>query len=422
MHKTLPATFAAAALLLILGAATADETVESDNKLSEVAQENRLRLEFDGNTFSGPAFERLLAEARESQFFLIGEEHGIAENPKLAAQLFADLTDDGYEKLAIEVSPPIAALLDSVAKDDGLDGLAALFSSRGGEPAFFGMREEAELLVAARTALPNAAEVFWGLDYEVASDRPLLQRLHDMDRPASSDEPLDALIAASGASWSKYDESGSPKFIFSFAGDPGLVTAVADAWPNPSAEASWILDTLRETLAINQLWMQGRGWDSNARRANLFRSNFLKHWQAAGQNGDKPKVMVKLGGNHVVRGRNYTGTFDLGTLLPEIAAADDSRSFSILVLPGSGSMTAVLNPSTWTYSAQPGKDGYASGLEVLANAAYDDAFTLIDLAALRPVVGSSSKRYGAEVAQVVHGFDMLLIMSGSSAATDLAHD
>ena len=117
-----------------------------------------------------------------------------------------------------------------------------------------------------------------------------------------------------------------------------------------------------------------------------------------------------------------TGTFDLGTLLPEIAAAEGSRSFSVLVLPGTESMTAVLNPSSWTYESQPAKDNYARGLEPLTDAAYADAVTWINLVALRPIVGSTIDRYGVDVARVVHGFDMLLVMSGSTASSELEHD
>jgi len=413
-----------AVFVSLLGSACAThaETNESNSKLTEAARENRSRLNFDGDVFSGPAVEQLLAAARSSQFFLIGEEHGIAENPKLVAQLFTALVVDGYEKLVIEVSPPVATILDTATKGDGIEGLRHLYASPGGKPAFFGMREEAELLAVARAARPDAANVFWGVDYEVASDRPLLRQLSNMDRPASSDQPLETLIAASDAAWSQYVETGGPQYIFSFSGDPALVMAVSDAWPNPDDKATWILDTLRSTLEINQLWVEGRGWESNARRAALMRSNFLRHWQAAKGDGKTPKVIAKLGSNHIVRGRNMTGTFDLGTLLPEIAAAEGSRSFSVLVLPGIESLTAVLNPSSWTYESRPAKDDYAKGLETLTDAAYTDAFTLIDLVALRPIIGSSIDKYGAGVARVVHGFDMLLVMSGSTASSELQHD
>ena len=68
------------------------------------------------------------------------------------------------------------------------------------------------------------------------------------------------------------------------------------------------------------------------------------------------------------------------------------------------------------------KDQYAEGLEALTDAAHDDAFTLIDLAALRPIVGARTDQYGIDVVRVVNGFDMLLVMSGSTASSELEHD
>ncbi len=149
-------------------------------KLTEAAREHRSRLDFDGETFSGPALERLLAA----------------------------LVVDGYEKLVIEISPPMADILDVTTRNGGIEGLRDLYATPGGEPAFFGMQEEAELVAAARAALPDAAEVLWGVDYEVASDRPLLRQLRDMDRPANSNAPLEALIAASDTTWAQHTVPG----------------------------------------------------------------------------------------------------------------------------------------------------------------------------------------------------------------------
>ena len=50
------------------------------------------------------------------------------------------------------------------------------------------------------------------------------------------------------------------------------------------------------------------------------------------------------------------------------------------------------------------------------------AFTLIDLAPLRPVIGSSTGKYGVTAARVIHGFDMLLVMSGSTPSAQVELD
>ena len=56
------------------------------------------------------------------------------------------------------------------------------------------------------------------------------------------------------------------------------------------------------------------------------------------------------------------------------------------------------------------------------NAAYDDAFTLIDLRKLRSVAGMNRGELGDELFRAIHGFDLLLVMTGSTASTTLVHD
>src|SRR5690606_3673141 len=232
-------------------------------RLTQRAMENRHRLTFEGGRFSGPAYDLLLHEGRAAQYFCIGEEHGIAENPKLAAQLFSDLQ---YEKACVEISPPMAAELDRAARG-GVDRLRQLFSDPGAQVAFFGMREEAEWLAAVRAARPGRTQAIWGLDYEVGGDRRIIQLLKAKRKPAAAATALAALETASDESWAQWAATRSPQYIFSFSGDPALVAAVRAAWPGADDDARWMLDTLEETLAINRHWVQGQGWQSNQRRA-----------------------------------------------------------------------------------------------------------------------------------------------------------
>ena len=141
----------------------------------------------------------------------------------------------------------------------------------------------------------------------------------------------------------------------------------------------------------------------------------LRHWRIEQAAGRSPKAMFKLGANHLVRGVNDVGTFDLGSLLPEVAALADAKTFSLMVLPGAESNVAVLDPATWTYREGSAKDNYAGGLELLSAQAYPDAFTLFDLRHLRPLTrsGRMHTTYPALV-RAVNGYDALLIMSGST--------
>ncbi|MEX0645369.1 MAG: hypothetical protein WD076_08660 [Parvularculaceae bacterium] len=404
-----------------VGAQNTDQPPIAD-RLKAAAQENRLTLDYDGQKFSGPAWEALLAEGRNAHFFLLGEEHGIAENPKLAAALFAALIPAGYTKIAIEVSPPMARELDRAAADGGVEGLARLFAQPGGVPAFFGMKEEAEWLAAARAAAPPNEPLFWGADYEVGGDRLLVRLLEGKRKPAAAKTALADLKAAQEASWAKFAETKSPQYIFTFSGDPALVRAVKDAWPKRDADAAWSLDTLEETLEINKLWVSRQGYASNERRSAFMRANFIRHWQAEKKSGRAPKAFAKFGASHLVRGRNSSEVFDLGALLPEIAALEGGRTFHLLVLPGAGAMTAVFNPMEWTYSPAPAKDGYAAGLAPIIGEAFPDAFTLIDLRPMRPILGRARADTDPELMRIVHGFDAVLVMSGSTASANFLSD
>lgn len=108
MGKLIETSLIAAVLAFALSPLRAEETQKPISEQVTEAAAHAVRLDFDGAAFSGPAFDRLVEEGRAAQFFLLGEEHGIAENPKLAAALFTALTADGYAQLAIEVSPPMA--------------------------------------------------------------------------------------------------------------------------------------------------------------------------------------------------------------------------------------------------------------------------------------------------------------------------
>jgi len=384
-------------------------------RINATALQNRQKLDFDGARFSGPAWDTLLEAGRASQFFLIGEEHGIAENPKLAAQLFSALRPSGYEHVCVEISPPMASELDRAARG-GIGGVRAMFADPRANVAFFGMREEAEWIAAARAAAPSRGQAIWGIDYEVGGDRRIIQLLKAKRKPAAAETALATLEAASNASWAQYAQTRNAQFIFSFAGDPALVAAVRTAWPNADQESAWMLETLEETLSINRLWVSREGWASNQRRATFNRRNIRRLRAQAPES----KVLFKMGASHMVRGLTHTQVLDVGNEISEAAEAMNAKSYHVMVLPGAGSHVAQFDPSAWTYRPSDAETYADQGMTPLMSAAYSDAFTLIDLHPIRPLVfGARHKALDPDLVRCVHGFDALLVMSGSTASSNL---
>jgi hypothetical protein len=407
------------------GASTANAASQKDapkpslnDKLIEGAKQNRMAVAYDGKSFSGPGWDLIRTEGEAAQFFLVGEEHGCAEVPALVRETLLALKPSGYEHLALEISPPIAAELDRAALG-GIDGLKRFHTENPPGTAFYTMKEEAQMLAAVRDAFPGDAQLLWGLDYEIAQDRLLIAKLK-AKAPAAAKDAVAALESASAASWRRYDETHDIQFIFSFAGNPALVAAVRAAWPKPDPESLWILDTLEGTLEANNLYVEGKYFASNVRRAELNRANFVRYWREAKARGKTPKTMFKMGGNHMVRGRSMTECYDVGNLVGETAALEGAKSFHLFVGPPNTSQHAQLDPATFRYGSVPAETFDEVGVGFLAAQALPADFTLIDLRPLRPLMpGSVTRTADANLSRLVHGYDAMLILTGSKPSTNL---
>jgi hypothetical protein len=408
-------SLAAPALLNRATAQPPRPVTSQTQRVAAAAARHRRSLEYANGVFAGPAWDYLLARGRESHVFMLGEEHGIAENPKLAAALFRALVPAGYARVAVEISDPMAAVLDRALAAGGFEGLRRLLADEGARVAFFGLREEAEWLAAARAALPGGRPFLWGVDYEVSGDRHLIAVLGAKRKPAAARTALAALEAASNAAWAKFHQTRNPQFIFTFAGDPALVRAVRDVWPAADPEARLILETLEETLAINQFWATGHGFDSNLRRAAMMRANFLRHWRAE-PTAARPRLFMKFGAAHMIRGLGPTDVFDLGTLVPALAALEERKTFQLLVLAGAASETGNFDPQAYRYVAGHG-DQYQEGMEPFTG--QTQGFTLFETAPLRPIAHSGDRSLHPELVRVIHGFDAVLVMSGSTPSSNL---
>src|SRR5690606_4630300 len=82
--------------LLSLAAAAADAARDSaEVPRPSLIAEAMLPVTFEDGRLGGPGGEALLAAARSAQFVLLGEDHGYAETPNIAAALVQSMGPDG---------------------------------------------------------------------------------------------------------------------------------------------------------------------------------------------------------------------------------------------------------------------------------------------------------------------------------------
>lgn len=386
-----------------------------EQQLISLARENLYPLGYAGGAASGPGWDFLVRNGAEAEFVLLGEEHGMVETPLLARDLFLALRPAGFDTVAIEISPPIAQDLDRAARG-GVKGIADFSAAYPPGPAFYFWRTEAEFIAAVRAAVPGDRPVLWGLDYEVTGDRRLIERLK-AKAPGSAAAALDQLDKASLTAWATWRQTHNPGVLFTFAGDPALVRAVRAAWPDRDADVEIVLETLEQTLEINALY-PAKGWESNALRAQFNRKNLVAHLDRAAAAGRRPKVMFKMGESHMMRGMSWVSVFDVGSLVPEVAALRGGKTFAFLVGGGRRGRHGVLNPTDMSVADAPVDMFTELGLQFLVDGLAGDGPVLVDLRPMRPVMSSLSrlKMFNDEIAvRTIFSFDALLVWNGSTA-------
>jgi hypothetical protein len=360
---------------------------------------------------AGPGWDWLVQHARDARFTLIGEEHGVAETAQLAAALFTALRGSGYSRMAIELSPIIAQGIEAAGRRHGLQGILDFFAVPTTWSPMY-LREEAQFLAAVISAAPRKSRVLWGCDREIFSDRYLIARLEPKVPPRAR-EAFTRLKEASANAWAQ-----QTPFLFSQQ-DPAVVSAVRAAWPHADRESDTILRTLEETLAINAVGRTGTAWDSSDRRARWMRNCLAERLRE--ERGSPPKVLMKFGYNHMIRGANYVNIFDVGAMADEVAALNEGRAFHILVLPGPGSHQAVLGPGrSFTSVSSDDFDEFKAGdqrlTRVLSNATAV-GHEVIDLRALRALAMRGLESWNPDVVRTIHGYDAAVIWKGAHAST-----
>ncbi len=370
---------------------------------------------------AGPAGASLAARVRSARFVLLGEEHGLADVPRLATALWRAGEGPGPRHLAIEVGEQMAARLEAALRSDttGESYRRFLAEHRPGAPFYF-WREDAALLRAVVASTPGQHGVLWGLDYDVLADRHVLEPLRALARTAAARRLVDSATAVVDSAFARALREQNPGLFYMFGGSPELFGRLREGLrPVAGSEADRILALLEETLTINQLFMAGRGYESNLRRSTLLKRQFLRMYDAARvARGRPPRVLLKFGAAHLLRGLNPSQQFDLGTLLPDLALADGAESLSLYAIGGAGARQAQFDPRVLRSVEIPLAEAQEAWTRPFLQAAAPEGWTVFDLRALRP----DATRLGTlppGVRDVLYGVDLVVVLAGSEPQHDL---
>jgi len=411
MPRTLAARFAGlAAFALVTGQpALAQQTPAPSPPAPSLAERlagARLDFTVDTGRPGGAGWEKLRADAAAAQVFMIGEQHGTADIPALANAIHAALAPAGYRHAAIEVGPFSAGFAERTIRS-GEGRLAAYLAAPDHALSipFLFWKEETGLAEAIVARSGATRDAIWGLDQEFIFAGPVIadtleaQATTAVQRDAV--QQLRATIAVRRDLVGSFGEADAAPLRRAFAGN---------------RDATAIIDALSLSAGIYAPYVTGKGafYPANLTRENYMKRNFLTAFAAAeAREGAPPKVFVKLGANHVVRGFNATNLPAFGNFIADWGFARDFDVVNVMIDCAGGKVSDPRSGDT-----APCEPYIAAG-SPLAPLVKERAATLIDLKALRPQLGAM-KALDTATREMILAFDYYLALRDVTAATPIA--
>lgn len=377
--------FSCAALVtLCLASATAQGqqqvTARDSAYLDSVLHASSYPIAVERGTLAGSGARYLSDAARRAQFFVLAESHYVAETPQFAAALFDALhRTAGYDYYAVEFGPVIMRMLSARGvrgNDERTFELARRY------PHAFQFWDDEELDAFARIGRTSTARTdpLWGIDNEWGA-------LHVLDQLAAAtpDSTARAMAAHLAQQARPLEQQRpfalgevGPRFIES--PDTGMFDRLRNAYSRaPTKHVTRLLGALTTSnrIYVHDIAAQHgalTGYAANSDRERLMKTQFMAEYRRAQAAGDSlPRVLLKVGAAHGALGLTPSALTSLGTFVHELATANGMESFHLAAW-------LVNKPGTyWSLSESP-------GYELLAKQGSTDAWTIVDLRPLRPLL------------------------------------
>ena len=356
--------------------------------------------------YAGAGWDQLIADGANSQFFMIGEQHGVADIVRFATTAQRVLAERGYTHAAIEVGPWSTDVAERQIRS-GQGKLAAYLRKPGYRISipFLFQQEEVHLAEQIVGSSPDRVDALWGLDQEFVFSGPVVvDVLGGLAR--TSGERASVLALASRV-------TAKPELIGAapWAENAALETAFAG---NPKGREVVAALKLSNEIYAPFTGRGGTGYEGNLRRENYLKANFVKAFNAAEKrNGRPPKVFLKFGGNHAQKGFTGTNVPGLGNFLAEWGAARNFSFTNIMVECVGGQAHNPIEDKHLPCEAYYSKDS------AIARMPKPDRMTLVDLRPLRPLLRRMTD-LDEESRKLILSFDYYLAIKDVRPATATA--
>jgi hypothetical protein len=131
-----------------------------------------------------------------------------------------------------------------------------------------------------------------------------------------------------------------------------------------------------------------------------------------------PKLIFKLGANHLTRTEGLTGHFEVGNLANNIAASANKNPLHILIYGKKGTIN-MMGPLNNSLAIQPNNDDKGDDLGMLSPFTAklkDKEWATFDLRPIRKAVMRGKLKISEPMKEWINGYDLLVIFSESTGS------
>ncbi|MDU0370274.1 hypothetical protein ACFPAF_07725 [Hymenobacter endophyticus] len=400
-----------AAVLLAVCSLPARAQAPADTTFQRLLRKYQFPLTQAGTQFSGPGWEKLQQDIRQSTVVLLGEDHGMAQIPPFVQAVAEVLQPKVY---VAEIDRYQAQDLTRLVAQPGLP--SAFLQQYPMSLSFYSWAEEFELARALRTR--NTTIV--GIDQlGFASVGRTLALMADKTKSKTTRAYLRQQSAALQARDRAALVAGNYGGVSINGLRPTLLDSLRLLTRTESPQVRQLLQDLEASEAIFRVNIAGKP-GGHQTRINLMKRNLLQElqpYQLAGQ--PLPPMLFKFGAYHLGRGRSIWGDiYDVGNLAVNLADAHDQKTLHIFVIGKQGQQVQGQNPDDFSKNAAKYSNvDAAMVLPFMAATPAGATWQVFDLRPLRRAMLYKAMPVASQELQAtILGYDYMVIIPETTAS------
>ena len=380
-----------------------------DTTLTRLLRINALPLTATGSQLAGTGWDKLRASIAQSQFVLVGEDHGMAQIPQFTQAVARELQPVAF---ITEIDRYQAANLTRLTASPGLP--RAYLKASPGSLSFFSWGEEYELaqqLRAQKARIIGVEQVglfTLGRFYEELAGR--------VKNPGTR-----AYLQREGAAYQRHDMAEFRSAGHSYSILSQRQSALDSLDLLTRTESPEARRMAQEYLLSHRIYKnEVKGLGSHQARVNLMKRNLLEALRPlAPQPGQSlPKLLFKFGASHMARALSpWSGITDVGNLAQNLADVQDARSLHLLVMGKQGTQVGGFNPDDPSKNVVPFDISKETYLKPFADLATGPAWQVFDLRpARRALLNNQLKLTDQMLVALLLGYDYFVLIPNATAS------